>query len=565
MHGDRGGMVMKLNKNIFPQYIKTCYSLLDRDKPEYLKTLDKIGRELENQLSSIEKSEKIKIVFGPSFGTFPPCFIHDKLISYALRLRGAEIYPIYCDGIQSGECNYYGGVWKGKNFEESCKTCIKKSQELWHDNSVSAIPLSQYLKKDEVQNINIIIEELKHDQWTTYHEDNFPLGLWAKDILVNNYVVGDYHLIPDYNPLGLIHVRNLMVLKKVYEKILDDIKPDRVITNDSYYGMWATLQELCKKRGIPFYSTWMGGRPGTWCYAYNDAAMNLNFSKPWRSFSNIPFSESQKIKVESWLNSRSSGKEMILDTASVGKHNTDSFNIAKIDPSKPTALLAANVIWDLAALNKQIIFDDMIDWIAQTINWFSEHPEFQLIVKPHPAEMNPSIPTTKERVEVALSTRGIDIPSNVYLLSPKVAHTVYDFFPFVKVGIVHTTTVGIEMVASGLSVITTGKSPYRGFGFTLDPSTKEEYFNLLSQVLNQEFILTKDLELDLAYKFIMFYHYHYYTKVDFMDFKWRETPHMKITTVGELLPNNNECLDYIINSIILGLPILSEDRWPPES
>jgi len=533
--------------------------------PEYLQALERIGHELDNYTIPVQPEKPSRILFGPSFAIYSLCFIHDRVLSYALRLRGAEIVPIYCDAVQSVECNYFGGVWGGQDFEENCKRCINQSQELWRDNPIPALKLSQYLQSDDIQAVTAKTEYLDAEQWGTYTEDDLPFGWWAKDILVNNYVVGDYHLIPNYHFLGLAHLKNLLLLKVAYERIIDDVKPDRVIANDSYYGMWAILQKLCERKGIPFYSHWSGTRPGAWCCAYNDAAMNLDFSKPWKDFSQIPLGERQKSKVQHWLDGRSSGEEMVFDTASLAKHHTDSFDLSRIVPDKPTALLAANVIWDLSALNKQVVFADMIDWIAETIHWFAAHPEFQLIIKPHPGELNPSIPATEERVEVGLSRRGVHLPPNVFLLSPKVALTIYQLFPFVKVGLVHTTTVGIEMAARGMPVITTAKSPYRGFEFTIDPFSQKEYFEVLERALLGEKILDLDSQVDLAYKFILFYHYHYYTKIDIMDYTWGKVPKLKVQSLEELLPGKNPYRDYIIDSIMDGLPIVSEDHWPPES
>ena len=121
------------------------------------------------------------------------------------------------------------------------------------------------------------------------------------------------------------------------------------------------------------------------------------------------------------------------------------------------------------------------------------------------------------------------------------------------------------MAAFGLPVITTGKSPYRGFGFTLDPVTPQEYFKNIEMILSSQSLPSFDNQLDLAYKFILFYHYHYYTKINIMDYKWGESPTLKIQSLADLLPGKNKYLDYIIDSIIQGLPIISEDRWMPEN
>jgi hypothetical protein len=53
-------------------------------------------------------------------------------------------------------------------------------------------------------------------------------------------------------------------------------------------------------------------------------------------------------------------------------------------------------------------------------------------------------------------------------------------------GLVYTTTVGMEMAMSGVPTIVAGHTHYRGKGFTLDPAGWEEFFELLNQALMQK-------------------------------------------------------------------------------
>jgi len=50
-------------------------------------------------------------------------------------------------------------------------------------------------------------------------------------------------------------------------------------------------------------------------------------------------------------------------------------------------------------------------------------------------------------------------------------------------GLVYTTTVGLEMAMSGLPVIVVGQTHYRGKGFSIDPENWEDYSNRLSGAL----------------------------------------------------------------------------------
>src|SRR3989338_3225840 len=389
-------------------------------------------------------------------------------------------------------------------------------------------------------------------------------GQWAKDTLLNNYVVGDYHLVNNSNKLGKINISNLLLLNCAYSRILQKVKPDRVITNDSYYGMWALMQRLCQERSIPFYSHWSGTRKGAWCYAYNDASLNLNFSPSWKNFAKIPLKLSQKKKVTKWLDERCKGKDMVLDAASIQTYKSKVFNLEIIKKNRPIALLLANVVWDQAALNKETFFKGMMEWIVETIHWFSKHSEYQLIIKPHPIELHPAIPKTQESVLSVLQNRRIEISSNVIILPSDVQMTAYQLFDYADVGLVYTSTSGIEMSARGIPVITAGSAPFRGLGFTVDPGSKKEYEEYLKNFLtkskkrNNKFI-------DLAYKYILFNFFHYYTKIDIMDNSFENAPVLKVGKVEDILPGKNKYLDYIANSIMRGLPILSENRWPPES
>lgn len=536
------------------------------DKTEYRRVLKNIGQEASRIPVPNQESGPLRILYGPSLSFYPPCYAHDAIFSAALRIRGAEIIPIYCDRVQRTECNYFGGVWGGGDkFEANCRNCSETSQSIWKEAGLSPLAFSSYLDSSQVRCIDEEISALPDDCWHSYSAYDLPFGRWAKDILVNNYVVGNFRLIEGHEHLGRLHLRNLLVVHTAYLRILDSVRPDRVVANDSYYGMWAILQHLCERRGIPFYSHWSGTRPGAWCYAYNDASMNLDYRLAWPKFSAPELTVRQRATVDEWLTGRLSGKDMLLDTASLAPHCTDEVDLTKIREGKPTALLAANVIWDLAALNKQIVFNDMIDWIAETIIWFGRHPEYQLIVKPHPGEQTPSIPETEERVSSALERRGVVIPGNVAMLTPKSAVTVYQLFPLTNVGLMHTTNVGIEMTARGIPVITSAHSPYRGLGFTLDPVSKDDYFQTLDNVLKGEKLPMGNKQINLAYKLIYFQQFHYYTKIDIMDFKWGETPRLKVKLLNDINPGRNRHLDYIVDSVMAGLPIVSEDRWPAES
>jgi len=543
-------------------YVK--YASTKISMPSYIEKLNGLEKQYQGQYKDTG-AKGLKVLLGPSFGIYEPCFIHDRILSLALRLRGANVIPIYCDQLQKHECNVYAGRWMGTSFNKACASCVNFSWHLWPSSLFNSIPLSSAISASQRKQIKAEVETLRNGEWAHLIQDGLPLGQWSQDILVNSYMVGDYTLVEEHEAIGRAYIENLKILTASYQNILSKINPDRVISNDSFYGMWGILQLLSIKNGIPFYSQWEGDRKDAWCYAYNDAAMNLNFTKPWKAFLQQPFDTQQRSKIDSWVKNRVKGEDMILNTAAVGAHHTDDFSIDILTRNKPKALLCANVIWDCAALNKQVVFADMMDWIIKTIDWFAQHPQYDLLIKPHPVEENPLLPLTVETVKRSLEKKNIKLPPNVHLMSAKVKMTVYDMFPHVDVGLVHTSSVGMEMSAIGKPVITSARSCYRGFGFTNDAQTQEEYFALLDKALTKQLDFNPNERIELAYKFIYFYRFHYYTKIGIMEYEFSKEPKVLIEHIDQLKPGNNPALDYIVDAILNGESIISENKWMAET
>lgn len=499
------------------------------------------------------------VLYGPSFSIHQPCYLHDAVFSLVLRARGAWVVPIFCDQIQSSACNVYGGDWGGDTFPQNCLTCDHRSRLLWSAAGVTPLPLSRWVRphdRDEIARSTTGLGE----RWTDYEVDGLPLGPWAHAIVRNMALVGSLESAPQAEELGLIHVRNLALVGRTYERAIQEVEPDRIVTNDSYYGMWGLLEQLAARHGIPFYSTWQGPRPGTWVYAQGAPAMERELSAAWDTFSARPLSEESRRRVEGWLSRRPSGADLELNTAT--PLAPDGGTAAATPDQRPTALLAANVVWDLAALDRQLVFGDMVAWVAETIRWFAERPQYRLIVKAHPVEEHPDVPQTREQLLPALERLGVEIPENVTLVPPRSSQSVYELAPDIAVVLVHTSTVGVEMAATGTPVILTGDAPYRGFGLTFDPTTPDEYRSMLEQGMAGELIDETGRRRELAYHYIDLEYLHNAVETGFLartDAGWE----VSVDSMDQLEPGRQPALDHVVAAILNGEPIVGPDRWPP--
>jgi len=153
---------------------------------------------------------------------------------------------------------------------------------------------------------------------------------------------------------------------------------------------------------------------------------------------------------------------------------------------RPVLLLATNVIGDSLTLGRQVFSDSMTEWIEKTVQYLAKRPDIQFIIRIHPGELVTKGPSVADVVLRALELsveRMAEIPEYIHLIPADAKVNTYDLVEVADLGLVYTTTVGMEMVMSGVPVIVVGNTHYRTKGFTLDPDTWEAYFDLLKKAL----------------------------------------------------------------------------------
>ena len=86
----------------------------------------------------------------------------------------------------------------------------------------------------------------------------------------------------------------------------------------------------------------------------------------------------------------------------------------------------------------------------------------------------------------------------------------YDLVEIADVGLAYTTTVGMEMPMSGVPALIGGQTHYRAKGFTINPTSWDDYYSLLGSVLANpaQYRLTRQqVEQAWNYAYRFFFNY----------------------------------------------------------
>ena len=165
---------------------------------------------------------------------------------------------------------------------------------------------------------------------------------------------------------------------------------------------------------------------------------------------------------------------------------------------RPLVLLATNVLGDSLTLGRNLFSRSNAEWISRSVQYFAGRPDVQFIIRIHPGEALTHGMSMSDVVHDVLP----HLPEHIRLIEARDKVNTYDLADAADVGLVYSTTVGLEMAMSGKPVIVAGKTHFRGRGFTYDPDSWVNYYKLLKLILSDPNAnALKKEQVDLAWRY----------------------------------------------------------------
>lgn len=216
--------------------------------------------------------------------------------------------------------------------------------------------------------------------------------------------------------------------------------------------------------------------------ANNGEVMRQDTNGLWQAHRDHPLSEQQMERMRSLMMARQRGSMWENFARMWQGVPTEGGQQARAQlglDDRPVVLLATNVLGDSLTLGRQVFSKSMAEWISRTVQYFIGRPDVQLVIRVHPGEV---LTHGQSMVDVVHEVVP-QLPENIRLIKPKDEINTYDLIEVADVGLVYTTTVGMEMAMSGVPVVVAGQTHYRNRGFTNDPDSWVSYYKLLGLIL----------------------------------------------------------------------------------
>jgi hypothetical protein len=354
-----------------------------------------------------------------------------------------------------------------------------------------------------------------------------------------------------------------IVIARGLQAILERTHPKRVFMLNGSFFAERIMSALAAQRGLPF-GTYEKGfiRDGIVMTPEAPASRLMVPADAWEQARQTPLTQNESDAIDAYLDERSRGGGALDNFWRNRNENPAQIRAAlHLSPGRPLVVMFCNILWDSAVLERDIAFQSMGDWVVSGIEWASSRPDVELVVRIHPAEVGLRNHPTRERMADHIAAHITVLPENVRIVEAGDPTSSYVLMDEAVLGLVYTSTVGLELAARGVPVVVAADTHYRGRGFTIDPTTAEGYWADVDRVLNSPpdgASRERARELARRYAALFFFRFHHVLYA--VHEAGRSRPEIRVDKASALDPGHDPPMDRVVDGILEGIPPIA----PPD-
>lgn len=517
------------------------------------------------------KKKKIRnerILIAVSTGGLESHLVFESMIGSILSYEGYQVDYLLCDEILPACIMATIDRINEKKFnkfgsKKICSYCFLRSNNYLKSTGGYVLKFSDFISSEDYTKIkNLNFDNFTFQDIKNYKLDDIPLGEHANSGAIRYFASSDFEKMNNSKDILLKYLKSSIITKKVCENLFKKKIYKEVFINHGIYVPQGIILDSAKKFKIKT-STWSPGyRRNSVIISRGDTYHRTLIYEDNSKWENFEFSKNEEKKIDNYLKSRWYGKTDWEFYFNNPKFNIEEYFEKKgIDMNKPIVGLATNMLWDAQVYFPTNFFSGMLEWLFFTIDFFIKNPHLQLVIRVHPAETHPTKKSV-QRVERDIINKYGQLPKNIIVIKPDDNISTYSVFEKCNSVIVYASKIGIETSATNIPTIICGESFVRNKKVTLDPTSKDEYLEMLKKIpFPKDFISEKDLNRAKKYA----YHFWFRKTMEFkslIENDLKKGIFMEIKNeLFDIYDNKKDpALEETINSIITGGDYILKDE-----
>lgn len=416
----------------------------------------------------------------------------EALLGHALELRGAEVSYLTCGGGRE-ICDRVNS-WEGPPVP--CGSCSKYVGEALEAHGRTPVSLSDRSGSSMWPELDTMsLPELRDVECY-----GLPLGRLV-EVPVKWFLLADNLALDPIGPTTYrMFLREARRILRQLELALDERAPDSVLMLNGLFLFESLARELCQRRGIRVATYERGFIIDTFLFDGQQPVGFMDLSQTWPEWRGRDLDVEADEALDHYLEDRRHGRRTVDEY-----WRNVSFGGIEQFEGGTRAVLFTNLVWDSAVVGQDIAFRSIVDWIGCSVRLFARRPQDELIIRIHPAEVKLPGRESRERMLDALQRLEPNLPPNVRVVEAEDPTSSYVLMEHADVGLVYSSTTGLEMVLAGKPVVVAAQTHYRDKGFTIDVNTPEEYSQVVDDVLDDPGRFAPDQTLARKYASLFFF------------------------------------------------------------
>jgi len=422
-----------------------------------------------------------RVLIATSLGAIHAIGLVDSLIAVALTRRGARVEFLLCDGaLPACQLVDHGGVPSSSRFlregpqPDFCGPCKERGAARLVPLGLPVHHLSRWVSDDRRAHAGAEVSLRLPD-------------FSAADPIETHALAGALRFEgvsspPDTPEFARLYRRYLEAARLAFvasEALCRDRGYDFVLAHHGVYvpqGLIAEAARACNARLATWHPSY---RSRSVLMQHGDTYHRAMIAEPEARW-NRPLSADEDVALTQYLESRERPeKGWVTYQREPAQGAQAVVKKLGLDVKRPIDVLIANVSWDARLHYESSAYGQITDWATDTLAWYQNHPERQLVVRCHPGEVM-NRPRSQEMLHTTLANRFGSLPANVRVVSAHDKMNTYDLASAAERVLVYATKMAVELAARGLPVIVAGEAWVRGKGFCFDAHSPQDYLARLS-------------------------------------------------------------------------------------
>lgn len=427
---------------------------------------------------SIKKTKQPKhFHFGTVVGSHRVSNLLEPALARFLVCRGHRVSVVLCDGSLTAclACSIWNQPSDKQTDEEYispqalslCGGCYGPALATWRSTGAEIYVISDG-KSSELEVTNSFSEKTLIIDGVDYAED---VVAGCLRFLCKGTVESISPRLWESYSNATISIVNF------YKNFIDQNKITLGFSVHGIYVPHGVINKIFKKNGIDFYNYNTSYRENRFYFTRNETYHKV-----------LPSETHDELKLQDVSDYEIEAITQYLESRETGGQDWQQFNNEPNNKVKEylqnrgfqehgqIAVLFSNVVWDARLHFFDNTYDDMSEWVTETVEVFRKMPNRRLIIRVHPGEI---ISHSKSRERLRELPILQNLPNNIILIDAEEKISSYELARHSDLNLVYASKIAMELGRMNAPVITCGDAWVKNKTASITPKSKKEYLNYL--------------------------------------------------------------------------------------